>query len=555
MRVALCQFNPTVGDIAANATAIVNQACSAAAVGAQLVVFPELALVGYPPRDLLDRPRLASLCEDALQRLAGALPKALVCLVGALEHAPAEGRPSLYNGVAVITGGKVVARLRKRLLPTYDVFDEQRYFAAGDAPALIEVAGKKVGVLICEDIWADRSDLRVTRYAHNPVSELMAKGAQVLVNVSASPFTLQKRMGRERMLRDIAKERRVPLIFVNQVGGNDELVFDGASAVFDACGEVLARAPQFEEALLLADLTAGGSVAPAYATDADAAIDALALGVRDYVRKTGFSRVALGLSGGIDSALVAAIAVRALGADNVIGVAMPTRYSSEHSRVDAKALADNLGMPFREVTIDGLFQAYLDELPPHLDAFGQPLGNDVTFENVQARIRGNVLMALANRLNCLLLTTGNKSEIAVGYCTLYGDMCGALAPIADLPKTFVYDVAEAFNQQSGRDIIPHSTLTKPPSAELRPGQMDQDSLPPYDVLDAILERHVERHQEADQIIAAGFHPATVQRVVRLVRFSEYKRKQMAPGLVITGKAFGPGRRYPVAARFDPGAPE
>ncbi len=555
MRVALCQIDPVVGDLDGNARKIRDFAERAAAAGAALAVFPELALVGYPPRDLVDRPGFVRDIQAALRTLSAALPPALTCLVGFVEVSPALNRAGLYNAVAVIEGGRIRTVARKRLLPSYDVFDEHRYFAASDVSTLIEVAGKRVGITICEDIWADCGSLVVTRYAVNPVDDLVVRGAELIVNVAASPFTLHKREGRAQLLSEVARARSLPVVFVNQVGGNDDLLFDGQSAVFDANGKVCARAPSFEEALLVTDSDGSGEIAQVPESDATAALDALAMGTRDYVRKTGFSRVVLGLSGGIDSALTAAIATRALGPENVLGVALPTRYSSDHSLRDARELAENLGIGFREIPIEGMFAAYLNELSPHLDALstlgalGEPAVNDVTFENIQARIRGNVLMAIANRFSSLLLTTGNKSEVAVGYCTLYGDMAGALAVIADLPKTFVYAASREVNRRAGRVIIPESTLTKPPSAELRPNQTDQDSLPPYDVLDAILEQYVEDHRSIEEIIAAGFDTQVVHKIVRLVKLNEYKRRQMAPGLILTRKAFGSGRRYPVAQGY------
>ena len=549
MRIALCQIDPTVGDLAGNAERIAEVAQRAAEQGAHLALFPELALTGYPPRDLLDRPRFAVRAEQTLEALAARLPPDLTALIGTLERSPAEDRPDLYNGVAVVTGGRVVSRARKRLLPTYDVFDETRYFAEGEASSCVDVAGTRVGITVCEDIWAEHGELAVARYSASPVRDLVADGAEVLVNLAASPFTLHKREGRAQLLSDVARECGRPVAFVNQVGGNDELLFDGASALFGADGALSARCASFREDLQVVEVGAPGEIAPAPESDAAAAIEALAMGTRDYLRKTGHSKAVLGLSGGIDSALTAAIAARALGPENVLGIAMPTRYSSAHSRTDARDLAENLGIGFREVPIDDFFAGYLDKLAPHLDALGPAREGDVSMENLQARIRGNVLMAVSNRLGHIVLTTGNKSEVAVGYCTLYGDMCGGLAVISDLPKTFVYDVSREVNRQAGREIIPESTLTKPPSAELRPDQTDQDSLPEYDVLDAILERHVEDHQEAEEIIEAGFDADVVKRVVWLVRINEYKRNQMAPGLILTRKAFGPGRRYPLAQRY------
>ncbi len=559
MRVAVCQINPTVGDLAGNARKILEGATRAREAGVELALFPELALVGYPPRDLLDRPAFLRAVDERLRELTEKLPPELACLVGFVESAPAQDRPGLFNSVALIRGGRVEAVARKRLLPTYDVFDEHRYFAPGDSSLVVSVGATRVGITVCEDIWADSGALRVSRYAQNPVADVVTEGAQIIVNLAASPFTLPKREGRAQLLSEVARAHQIPIVFVNQVGGSDDVLFDGQSSLFDAGGKLIARAPAFEESFMVASVPCerdesepigtDNIIADVPETDAAAALDALAMGTRDYVHKTGFSSVLLGLSGGIDSALVAAIAVRALGPENVLGVALPTRYSSEHSREDAAELAQQLGIRFREISIEGLFQSYLDELPQHLDALGEAKPGDVTYENIQARIRGNVLMALSNRLGSLLLTTGNKSEVAVGYCTLYGDMAGALAVIADAPKTFVYEMSREVNRQAGRPVIPERTLSKPPSAELRPGQVDQDSLPPYDVLDAILEHHVEDHESAEEIVARGYDADIVKRIVRLVRLNEYKRKQMAPGLILTSKAFGSGRRYPIAQRF------
>jgi NAD+ synthase (glutamine-hydrolysing) len=549
MRIALCQIDPVVGDLAGNAEKIQAFAERAHAQGATLAIFPELALVGYPPRDLVDRPSFIADTQQTLRALLAKLPAALTCLIGFVEDAPATDRPGLYNALAVVSEGRVQGVARKRLLPSYDVFDEQRYFARGDRSLVIEVDGVRCGITICEDIWADRGALAVRRYHENPVADLIRQDVAVLINVAASPFTLEKRLGRAQLLSEVAREHRVPVFFVNQVGGNDELIFDGQSSVFDERGELTARALAFQEDLLVVALGKPCSIATAPESDPAAALEALALGVRDYVHKTGFSKVVLGLSGGIDSALTAAIAVRGLGKEHVLGVAMPSRYSSDHSRRDARELAENLAIQFRELPIEPMFAGYHTGLTPLLDELGAASAQDVTYENLQARIRGNVLMAIANRFGSLLLTTGNKSEVAVGYCTLYGDMAGALAVIADLPKLAVYEVSREVNRQAGKVVIPESTLTKPPSAELRPNQTDQDSLPPYDVLDAILELYVEDHASIDDIIAHGFEAETVRRIVRLVKLNEYKRRQMAPGLIITSKAFGSGRRYPIAQRY------
>jgi len=549
MRIALCQIDPTVGDLDGNRMRCVRAVREAASAGAALAVLPELALTGYPPRDLLDRPAFVDENLRALQRLAGELPAQTAALVGFVDRA-APGR-GLHNAVALIQEGALRQVFHKRLLPTYDVFDEDRYFepGTGDAPSVFELAGTRFGVTICEDAWnAVESPLR-RHYDADPVADCVAQGAQVLINIAASPFNLKKREGRPAMLAAIARTHGLPLAFVNLVGGNDDLIFDGSSALIGPDGAPWAEAPSFAEQVLTCELAPAQPRAQLPASDAEAALAALVLGTRDYAHKCGFSRAVLGLSGGIDSALVAAIAARALGPENVLGVAMPTRYSSEHSLHDARELAHALGIGFRVIAIDAIFQRYLDVLGPELEALGPAPAEDSTFENIQARIRGNTLMAISNRLGHLLLTTGNKSEIAVGYCTLYGDMAGGLAVISDLPKTFVYEVAREFNRQAGSEAIPHGTFTKPPSAELRPDQKDEDSLPPYGLLDRVLELLIEDGQSSAQVIAAGFERPLVERVASLVHRNEYKRRQMPPGLIVTRKAFGPGRRYPIAQRY------
>ena len=552
MRVALCQINPTVADFAGNLAQIRASAARVASAGAELAVFPELAMCGYPPRDWLEHDDFIARSEKSIAMLATSLPPTLAVAVGFVSRAPKGSSRTIHNSLAVIRDGKLLSVIHKRLLPTYDVFDEDRYFEPGDGSSVVDVGGARVGFTICEDIWNDVDVVGGRHYDENPISDLVAQGAEVIVNAAASPFTLQKRDARTEMLRGVARHHARPIVFVNQVGGNDDLIFDGQSAVFGPDGSVWARAHEFREDEIVCELQAGGPVREHVASPEAAVLDALVLGTRDYATKCGFRSAVLGVSGGIDSALVACVAARAFGAENVIGVAMPTRYSSEGSLVDAKDLCRNLGIEFREVPIDALFQSYLDGLGPHLDALGPEGANDVTFENIQSRIRCAVLMAISNRRGNLLLTTGNKSEVAVGYCTLYGDMAGGLAVISDLPKTFVYRVAHEVNRQAGRDVIPTSTITKAPSAELRPNQTDQDSLPPYDVLDAIIEKLVEERRSVEETVASGLDRATVERVARLIQMSEYKRRQMAPGLIVTRKAFGPGRRYPLAAK--PSAP-
>jgi NAD+ synthetase len=560
MRIALLQQNFTVGALAANREAILGATRRAREQGAELAITSELALLGYPPRDLLERPAFvrAALAEN--QKLVSEVPEGITLVFGTItERSQAEGRP-LSNAVLVAKRGEILATANKRLLPTYDVFDEDRYFEPGDRAVSVGLGGARLGLTICEDAWNDIAPLAFRayggraytqageekpRYRVNPVGELAGK-VDVLLNVSASPFTISKREARPAMFAEVARRHRIPVAFVNQVGGNDELVFDGRSTLFAPDGSVVARAAAFREEVLVCDLE-GGPVAADLASDEDGAYRALVLGTRDYARKCGFSRVVLGLSGGIDSALTAVVAADALGPENVLGVSMPSRYSSQGSKDDAKKLAENLGIGWREISIEPAFSAYLASLEAPLDAISAARAGDVTFENVQARIRGTVLMAVSNRSGALLLTTGNKSEIGCGYCTLYGDMAGGLAVISDVPKTMVYRLARWVNRD--RERIPRASIEKAPSAELRPGQTDQDSLPPYDLLDRALERFVEDGANRDEMVTEGLPPAVVDRVISLVQGSEYKRRQAAPGLIITKKAFGVGRRMPIAQKF------
>jgi NAD+ synthase (glutamine-hydrolysing) len=547
VKIALLQINPTVGDLTGNARLIAAAAHAAADRGADLAVTPELALVGYLPRDLLLSADFARRSWEELQALARTLASGPPTLVGLPEPNPSdEGRP-LFNTAALIRDGRVDRRFRKSLLPTYDVFDEDRYFEPFQGPQILEIAGRRLGISICEDVWNDRDFWKRRRYHHDPIEELAAAGAHAIVNLSASPFTAGKHRLREQMLGSLARRHRVPVVYVNQYGGNDDLVFDGRSCAFDAQGAAIARGLPFAADVVVCDLEHSTPVPAEPDTPIESEVwHALVLGTRDYARKCGFARAVLGLSGGVDSALTAAIAVDALGADHVLGVLMPSPFSSRGSIDDSMDLARRLGIQTLTLPIEPAMQAFDETLR---GAFaGAP--RDVTEENIQARIRGNLLMALSNKRSALLLTTGNKSELAVGYCTLYGDMSGGLAVIADVPKTMVYRVARWLNQSSKSEVIPGAILAKAPSAELRPNQTDQDSLPPYDVLDEILQRHIERHEPADEIIAAGFDAATVHRVLRLVRAAEFKRKQAAPGLKVTDRAFGTGWRMPIAARIE-----
>jgi NAD+ synthase (glutamine-hydrolysing) len=562
-RIALAQLNTTVGDFDGNAAKVRTAAERARAAGARLVVFPELVLCGYPPRDLLDLPEFLDRARRTLEALAqpAEWSRGLTLAIGFPERAEGAPPPGVYNAVALVEDGRLVATGRKSLLPTYDVFDEARHFLPAPSPtaASSRAAGAKLGLSVCEDIWNDKRFWDRPRYARDPIGELVELGAELVVNVSASPYAVGKPALRERMLAASAREHRRPIAYVNQAGGNDALVFDGGSLLVDAEGKVVARTPLFHEAILVADLD-GGRVAltaldgaalpappaPSQAQSPEAIADevyrALVVGTRDYVRKCGFGSVVIGLSGGIDSALTACLAAEAVGKENVLGVGMPSRYSSTHSREDAAALAENLGIRFLEIPIEPMHAAFLGALE---HARRAPLC-DLADQNVQARVRGQILMALSNDTGALVLTTGNKSELAVGYCTLYGDMAGGLAVIGDLPKTLVYRVARAANARAGRTLVPERTFTKPPSAELKPGQVDQDSLPPYDVLDDILHAYVEERLPLEAIVARGHPPELVRRVLRMVVTSEYKRKQAAPALKVSEKAFGEGRRFPIA---------
>ena len=542
MRIALAQLNTTVGDIAGNEGLVLEAYRRGVEAQVELVLTPELSLTGYPPRDLLLRESFIRANQAALERLAAAVGEVglIVGFVG--ENPVRPGRP-LTNAAALLHRGRVVAIRTKTLLPTYDVFDEDRYFEPASENAVIHWEGRRLGLTICEDIWNDAEFGVQRRYRPDPAAALVASGAQILINLSASPWQLGKEQRRSALLRSLARRHQVPVVYCNLVGGNDELVFDGRSLAFNSAGGCLGEAAHFSSDFLVVDTEASGDCPLAPLADEALLHDALVLGMRDYVGKCGFRSVVLGLSGGIDSALVAALAVDALGAENVRGLALPTQFSSAGSIDDARSLAENLGIRFDVVPIQGSFEALKRQMEPLFE--GRP--EDTAEENLQARLRGVTLMAMSNKFGSLLLTTGNKSELAVGYCTLYGDMCGGLAVISDLPKTWVYRVSRWMNRD--REIIPSSSITKAPSAELRPNQTDQDSLPPYEVLDAILEAYVVEDRPAAEIITTGFSEADVRRVVRLIDLSEYKRRQAAPGLKVTSRAFGVGRRQPVAQRW------
>jgi NAD+ synthase (glutamine-hydrolysing) len=548
VKIALAQINPTVGDFGGNLEKIVAASRRAAEQGARLTVFSELAICGYPPADFLEKPSFLARCRTAVDDLAAAtaeLPTAVLAGV-ALAAEPGSGKPAV-NAAVLLDGGHLLLEQHKRLLPFYDVFDEQRYFAPSRQQHVVELDGLRLGISICEDAWNDKNFWPRRLYTVDPMEELMRQQPALHINLSSSPFWHGKRATRRQMLAAIARRDGVPVLMCNQVGGNDSLIFDGSSLALNERGELIAQAASFAEDLVVLDPFEAPVV---NARDEDTAEDdtaaayhALVLGTRDYVRKCGFRKVLVGLSGGIDSALVAAIAKDALGAENVMGIGMPSPYSSAGSIEDSRKLAANLGIQFEVIGISGLFGEYSKALET-LFAGMKP---DTTEENIQSRIRGSLLMALSNKFSSLVLTTGNKSEMAVGYCTLYGDMVGALAVIGDLVKTRVYAVCHWLNRD--HEVIPHAILEKPPSAELRPGQKDTDSLPPYEVLDPILEAYVERYEPPERIAHDyGFELALVQQVVRLVERSEYKRQQAAPVLKVTSKSFGMGRRFPIAVK-------
>ncbi len=541
MKLALAQINTTVGDFDGNLALLRTAYERGVAAGAELVVAPELAITGYPPRDLLLKSGFIEGNLVALKALAQSVGDTALVVghVAANERQP--GRPAV-NAVSLLHQGHIVATRAKTLLPTYDVFDEDRYFEPAKDNAPVEFKGRRLGLTICEDVWNDDAFWPDRRYRSNPVDALVEQGAEILINVSASPWNLGKEAMRREMLASLAIKAQRPVVYCNAVGGNDELVFDGGSLALNAAGEKLAAGPHFSEALVEVDLE--GATQPAAELDSMELLhDALVLGVRDYLGKCGFGSALIGLSGGIDSAVTAALAVQALGAANVRGISMPSPYSSQGSLDDSEALTANLGIQYDVIPIHAGFEMMKASLEP---IFGDR-PEDVTEENMQARLRGLILMAASNKFGSLVLTTGNKSELAVGYCTLYGDMCGGLAVISDVPKTKVFELARWINRN--REIIPEATITKPPSAELRPDQKDEDSLPPYEVLDAILEQYVVECRSVAEIVANGFEEATVKRVARLIDLNEYKRRQAAPGLKVTSKAFGVGRRIPVAQNY------
>jgi NAD+ synthase (glutamine-hydrolysing) len=545
VKIALGQINPTVGDFSGNAAKIIQYALQAKSAGAGLILFPELAVCGYPPRDLVERPSFVARCHATVERIA-AETQGIAVICGTVTPAEAESGKTVMNSAVLLREGRIDLTQSKMLLPTYDVFDEMRNFTPAKSQQLFSFCGKQMALTICEDAWNDKRFWNRQLYRVDPVEELVRAGGSFVLNISASPFWLGKRELRRDMLTSIARNQKVPVAMVNQVGGNDSLVFDGSSVVIAPDGQVIAQGKSFEEDLIYFDsqkLT--GDMHPQVADEEGSAYEALVLGTRDYVHKCGFQRAIIGLSGGIDSALTAAIAADALGAENLIGVGMPGPYSSRGSIDDARELANNLKLRFELLSIDEIYAAARQTLTP---VFGG-MPEDVTEENIQSRARGLLLMAMSNKFGALVLSTGNKSELAVGYCTLYGDMVGGLAVISDVPKTLVYRISAYVN--SRRQVIPKATIEKSPSAELRPDQKDSDSLPPYDVLDAILEDYVEESASAERIARVhNFDLDLVRRVIRMVERSEYKRQQAAPGIKISAKAFGYGRRFPIAAKSE-----
>jgi NAD+ synthase/NAD+ synthase (glutamine-hydrolysing) len=552
MRIALAQINNTVGDLDGNSAKILDFARHAERAGAEVVAFPELALTGYPPRDLVEKHSFLDRTAVALYRIAEESANLdLALIVGYVARSPENSAIKAQNAAAVIENGQIVFDQRKMLLPTYDVFDEARYFQPAAHQSICTIRGSRVALAICEDFWNDKQYWERRRYSRDPIEELVQQGADLVISINASPWNIGKRKQRRSIFHTTTKRFGLPVAYVHMVGGNDQLVFDGTSFAMNARGEVAAQAKSFAEDLILFDSVTGeGDDHANHLFQDEAVFEALLTGTRDYIRKCGFRSVLVGLSGGIDSALVAAVAVEAIGKENVTGVGMPGPYSSEHSLTDARALACNLGIRLEVVPINCGYQAMTNTLAPLFAGFN----SDATEENIQSRLRGLTLMALSNKFGALVLTTGNKSEIAVGYCTLYGDMCGGLAVISDVPKTMVYRLARVANaryEEKGLPgPIPENTFTKPPSAELRPNQMDTDALPEYDVLDAILAGYIERYESVAEIASKENLPEDLVRdIVRKVDRNEYKRQQAAPGLRITPKAFGVGRRFPIAHRF------
>jgi NAD+ synthase/NAD+ synthase (glutamine-hydrolysing) len=543
VKIALGQINPTVGDFSGNAARIIEFSHRARAGGADLILFPELSVCGYPPRDLVERPSFVARNREIVEKIA-ASTRGIAVICGMVTPAESETGKTVMNSAALLVDGKIAFLQSKMLLPTYDVFDEMRNFAPAKSQNLFPLLGDHVALTICEDAWNDKHFWNRRLYTFDPVEALVRAGGNIVLNISASPFWIGKREFRRDMLASIARQQKVPVAMVNQIGGNDSLIFDGSSIVLNAEGKIIAQAKSFEEDLICFDTeTLTGDLHEQIVGDDNSVYAALVTGTRDYIRKCGFQKAIIGLSGGIDSALTAVIAVDAIGAENVIGVGMPGPYSSRGSIEDARSLAHNLGIRFELLSIDRAYEAYRDTLKNVFAGCKE----DVTEENIQSRARGTLLMALSNKFGAIVLSTGNKSELGVGYCTLYGDMVGGLAVISDVPKTLVYRLAHHANSRG--EVIPQATLEKPPSAELRRDQKDSDSLPPYEILDAVLEDYVEDAHSAERIAADhGFDIEVVRRVIGMVDRAEYKRQQAAPGIKISSKAFGYGRRFPIAAK-------
>lgn len=543
MKISLAQINPTVGAFKENVQKICTFIELAKEKGADLVVFPEMSIIGYPPRDFLERPRFVVDNLRALDEVVSKIPRGIAAVVGFVDKNPESTGKPLFNAAAFINNGRIESRHYKSLLPTYDVFDEDRYFEPKHSVNPVQFCGKRLGITICEDIWSQEALARPL-YHVNPIESLARQGVDIIINISASPFEVGKAEKRYKLISHHARRYNVPVVYVNQVGGNDDLIFDGNSVVFNREGLVAGQAKDFDEDLLTVDFEQSlPALSPKDSSTIETVYKALVLGLKDYVRKCGFKDVVIGLSGGIDSAVTAVLAAHAVGKDHVIGVTMPSQFSSQGSVDDAKGLAENLGIQFKVIPIKEWFDACTETLRGEFKG----LPSDTTEENLQARIRGEILMALSNKYGYLVLSTGNKSELAVGYCTLYGDMCGGMAVLSDVPKIMVYDLAKYINRE--KEIIPQSTIDKPPSAELKPNQTDQDSLPPYEILDGILKAYVEELKDADEIIAMGYEESIVREVIKKVDRNEYKRKQAAPGLKVTSKAFGTGRRMPIAQGY------
>lgn len=540
MKIALAQINPTIGAFSTNGRKISEALDGAKQRGADLVIFPEMVISGYPPKDLLEKKNFVDKSWAVLEEIASQC-RDITAVIGAIEPDP----PHLYNIGAVLSGGAVQGVQRKSLLPTYDVFDERRYFHSGHSRPLFTIGDKRVGILICEDAWYGSPEVPVHRYNSDPLSRLIGQNPDLLIHISASPYSMGKIKKRNQLFQKIVSVHGIPLVSVNQVGGQDDILFDGTSIVYDSQGKVIARGHSFREDLVLCDLTTGrGEIRPPVELVEEEVFQALVMGTRDYTEKCGFSKGLVGLSGGIDSSLVAAVACRALGGENVMGVTMPFTFSSPGSVEDSRQLAENLNFQFENISIEPIYDAFTEKLAP---IFGDlPFG--VAEENLQARIRGQILMSISNKLGHLVYATGNKSELSVGYCTLHGDMSGGLSVISDVPKTLVYKICHHLNRD--REVIPRSVIEKPPSAELRPDQKDSDSLPDYEILDRILQMYVEGHRSPQEIVdETGIDREVVRDVVRKVDLNEYKRQMAAPGLRITTRAFGFGWRMPIAQGF------